>query len=198
MTEIITRAVAEGRAKQPLTDAEADALRFVGIGPAGQPRLTIDHQSFDLDNAGAPWGRDRAEWYCTMLAVALARLRVTPKNEGRDTTRIAMDWLLNSRDTGQSSEAIVRHMLGFGGRAHYPLDPSDLGRCLRLLRLIPEWKPRMHEMAAHGAIWAALSARWAELEDSMEREVGIDWDKGVSVAPRTYALLQRIREEARP
>lgn len=115
----------------------------------------------------------------------------------RDTNRIALDWLLNSDDTGLSSKAIARHMLGLPeggyGAWAYPCDPGDLGRCLRLLVNIPEWKPRIHEMASHGPIWAALVARWDDLAASMEAEVGIDWTKGKS-APRTYELMRKIRE----
>jgi hypothetical protein len=71
----------------------------------------------------------------------------------------------------------------------HPSDPSDLGRCLRLLELFPEWKPRVSEMAAYGAGWAGLTARWDEIANSMADEVGIAWEKGKS-ASRTYDLMQ--------
>lgn len=61
----------------------------------------------------------------------------------------AILWALSS-DTGISSEAIARHMLGFGpyDRIGFqpPSDSSDRGRCIRLLELIPEWIPRLNEM----------------------------------------------------
>ncbi|VDC28237.1 hypothetical protein [Pseudogemmobacter humi] len=74
MTEYLTREIAAERAGRSLTNLEAAMLQFVGLGRAGQPRLTVDHQSFDLDNDGRPWRRERAEWYCAMLAIALARM----------------------------------------------------------------------------------------------------------------------------
>jgi len=118
----------------------------------------------------------------------------------RDTARIAMDWLLNSGDTGLSSEAIARHMLGLESHGRrpwaYPLDPADMGRCLRLLELIPEWMPRLHEMASYCPEWAALIARWDEIAASMRDEVGIDWSKGRR-AERTYNLMKDILGAAR-
>lgn len=43
-------------------------------------------------------------------------------------------------------------MLGLPMERHhaaYPHDPDDLNRCLLLLNLIPEWAPRIREMAQH-------------------------------------------------
>jgi hypothetical protein len=99
-------------------------------------------------------------------------------------------------DTGMSSECLGRQMAGISnaGRDNsYPYDTHDLSRCLRLLRIIPEWRPRIGEMAACGPIWAAMAARWDELEKSIEDEVGILWEKGKH-APKTYELLKQIRE----
>lgn len=70
-------------------------------------------------------------------------------------------------------------------------DSSDLGRCLRLLELFPEWKPRVGEMARYSAQWAALVERWDELAEMMADEVGIGWSKGKGKrAPRTYAAMK--------
>lgn len=57
-------------------------------------------------------------------------------------------WLL-SEDTGISSKAIARWMgIGeFNARSIPPSDADDRGRCIRLLELIPEWIPRLNEMA---------------------------------------------------
>lgn len=46
----------------------------------------------------------------------------------------------------------------------YPYDAADFGRCFRLLEVIPEWRARLSEMAAHGEQWAALVATWPTLE----------------------------------
>ena len=112
--------------------------------------------------------------------------------------RRALLWLAGG-DSGMSSEAICYHMLGMksdGSFPNFPLDPSDLGRCLRLLELFPEWKPRMGEMARYSAQWAALVERWDELAEMMADEVGIDWSKGER-APRTYAAMKDAINQAR-
>ncbi|MGI4744939.1 MAG: hypothetical protein ACRYGI_11585 [Janthinobacterium lividum] len=105
--------------------------------------------------------------------------------------RIA-EWLA-SGDTGVSSTAIL---LWLSARAkdrtwgaHTPSDPADLGRCLRLLERIPEWKSRMPEMAEAGDNWARIMPHWDRMAQSMCDEVGIDWSKARS-APLTYDLMK--------
>lgn len=80
--------------------------------------------------------------------------------------------------------------------ASTPSDPSDLGRCLRLLERIPEWKSRISEMANAGGEWPTFSERWDEMARSMADEVGIDWSKG-DKATKTYALMKEVQMQAR-
>ncbi len=109
-----------------------------------------------------------------------------------DLVQRATQWIV-SRDTGMSSKAIWAHMMGAEPEWNCgPADPADLGRCLRLLALIPEWKPRMGEMAAYGGEWAALIPHWDELAAMMADEVGIAWEKGRN-APKTFDRMQAIR-----
>lgn len=66
---------------RPLTDDEQAMFdRHTATGVRDQPRLVIDQQSFDIDNAGRPWQRERAEWYRRQMAIALARM-VAAENE---------------------------------------------------------------------------------------------------------------------
>lgn len=101
-------------------------------------------------------------------------------------------WIVGS-DSGLSSKAIWAHMMGVKPRDswNHPHDPSDFGRCARLLGLMPEWRERLPEMAERSSAWRDLIARWDEIETSMREEVGIDWSKGHS-APATYDLMQGI------
>lgn len=109
----------------------------------------------------------------------------------------AAGWLL-SHDTGTSSKAIFAAMLGARPRADmHPHDPADLGRCLRLLRLVPEWQPRIEEMADFGQAWARLATHWDALAAIMEAEVGIDWTKGRS-APVTGLAMRRVLDGGKP
>lgn len=100
---------------------------------------------------------------------------------------------------GSSSKRIWAHMTGTiieGNTADYPYDPDDLNRCLLLLEVVPEWKPRMSEMAAHGPVWAALSARWEEISQCFIDEVGINWSKA-DTARKTYDLMKQVQASAK-
>lgn len=103
----------------------------------------------------------------------------------------------DSDDTGMSSKAIYRHMRNgpafaadfrSGGVPH-PLDPSDFGRCYRLLNLAPDWRARITEMAQHGPEWAALSGAWDELTALYEEELPH------GTAPRLYARMKALLDQ---
>lgn len=100
----------------------------------------------------------------------------------------------SGRDTGSSSKAIACHMAGGTCDGSSPSDPADLGRCLRLLEIFPEWKPRIKEMMGYGGEWLGLAPHWDELEKSMADEVGIDWSKGQK-AGLTYKLMRKYIDE---
>lgn len=107
-------------------------------------------------------------------------------------------WLLDG-NVGMSSKAIYYHMTGRESEDGYypPADPGDLNRCLMLLDLIPEWRSRMPEMAAHGKQWAALALNWNEITGCFLNEVGLDWCHGKHKrATETYALMKKVMGEA--
>jgi hypothetical protein len=102
----------------------------------------------------------------------------------------ALAWIVGN-DTGMSSKALWAVMMGQKSDRSHPHDPADLGRCLRLLEAVPEWKPRLSEMAAVSNYWAALVANWAELERLMREETGMkrDWQ---GKATKTYDKMKAI------
>lgn len=104
-----------------------------------------------------------------------------------------LNWL-SSGDTGTSSRAIFTRMLGATetGWDTYPRDPADLGRCLRLLALAPEWAARIGEMADVGHVWASLVGRWDELRQLYYSEV--TGERGWR-ADKTYALMRRLIDD---
>lgn len=110
-----------------------------------------------------------------------------------------MAWFA-SDDTGTSSQTIARHMLGLphndGFGISEPCDGGDLGRCLRLLAKIPEWEPRVPELAKLSHTWAALVPQWDRLKALMIEETGPEFTRGKS-APRTYALIRQLTDESR-
>jgi hypothetical protein len=73
-------------------------------------------------------------------------------------------WIV-SRDTGVSSETIWSVMMGVKPRwAGVPLDVDDFGRCVRLLTVVPEFRPRIHEVTLVYPEWKPLIDNWGELE----------------------------------
>jgi hypothetical protein len=78
-----------------------------------------------------------------------------------------INWFVTG-DTGVSSEAIVAQMMGIEtGRTwgDHPHDCGDFGRCYKLLEAVPEFKPRINEMAKRSNEWAALVEHWDELTE---------------------------------
>lgn len=107
----------------------------------------------------------------------------------------AVQWLM-SGDSGTSSESILGLALGVKPRdfGHMPpSDPSDLGRCLRMLKALPWVEPLAMPKMRKNPAWKKTAAHWQELAQAMADEVGIDWSKGQS-APKTYARMRAIQE----
>ncbi len=110
------------------------------------------------------------------------------------------DWILNwnaGNDTGLSSRSIVCVMTGTPAKLllaswgiHAPSDPSDVGRCVRLLNLAEthgaHWRARMGEMASAGKEWAALAPRWADIEVAYHEDVVAQdaWSKAMAGIPK--------------
>src|SRR6516164_3966881 len=78
----------------------------------------------------------------TASTSATARLGITTPFPKRIPVR-AVRWL-EGVDTGISSETIWRTLTGeTPSDTDVPCDPSDFGRCYRLLKIMPEWRPRL-------------------------------------------------------
>lgn len=112
-----------------------------------------------------------------------------------DNQTKVLEWLAG-RDTGVSSKSLAFQFLGIKNSGPFgidaPVDPADLGRCLRLIALVPEVRKCVDELAAVNTAWSRLAPVWDEITQSMIDEVGIDWSKGKK-APKTYELMQAHR-----
>lgn len=70
---------------------------------------------------------------------------------------------LESDDTGASSLYMASVLTGqFIAENHYPRDPADFGRCLRLVEAVPELESKIRDMSQHGKEWAVVVANWDE------------------------------------
>ncbi|GAC1392042.1 MAG: hypothetical protein NVSMB31_09880 [Vulcanimicrobiaceae bacterium] len=103
----------------------------------------------------------------------------------------------NGDDTGLSSIALVCYLMGwpvsdrgFRRSIQHPLDPADFGRCIRALDVLPELRSRLHEASEMSPTWAALIAKWGEIEALYHQEFP------TSMAPKCYALMKQIQREA--
>jgi hypothetical protein len=101
----------------------------------------------------------------------------------------AVDWL-GCGDDGTSSAAIWSVMMGRPPRSiDPPHDPDDFGRCSRLLAApwALGWRARLPEMGKLSPVWAAIAARWAEMEALFAEEYP------TGQGPKLYALMKSLR-----
>jgi hypothetical protein len=109
------------------------------------------------------------------------------------TTGDADGWIANG-DTGTSSLTIWSVMTGREvPERHFhpdtPKDPSDFGRCYRLLQVMPAWRPCLPEVSAKYPEWKALVDVWHELTALYQEE----FPSGS--CPRLYARMQELLGE---
>jgi hypothetical protein len=119
---------------------------------------------------------------CNSKEVKIGKL-IRPTETGR-----ADQWIRNG-DTGTSSETIWSVLSGHPVKSYgIPYDPADFGRCYRLLTVMPEWRGRLHLVAAKFPKWEPLVAAWDELTALYEAEV----PNHKGVAPKLYARIQEL------
>lgn len=107
-------------------------------------------------------------------------------------------WLANG-ETGISSKTIHAVLTGTVDntvfntspswfRYDVPHDPSDFRRCYLLLKFIPEWKQRLHEVAERFPKWKPFVEQWDELTRLYEEER----DKNDRYAPKLFAKIMAL------
>jgi len=86
------------------------------------------------------------------------------------------EWIVNG-EVGVSSKTIWAVMMGVvtgkqecNWRHDTPKDPDDFKRCHKLIMAIPEWRPRLPEVAAVFPKWIPFIREWDKLEKML-----IDW-----------------------
>ena len=80
------------------------------------------------------------------------------------------DWLA-SDDVGMSSKFMASALSGqFKAEFAYPRDPDDLGRCIRLIKAVPELKGLIHNMRSHGVMWTVVANNWERWSEMYEKE----------------------------
>lgn len=159
-----------------------DTCRHVWV--AAYLPMAMDRLAKLLQGVACPMcGDDNPSVAPTMPRVVLPHDTVVP------LPAAAVAWV-SGNDRGMSSQAIWDHMATGECNGDYPYDPADLGRCLRLLEAVPEWKPRIVEMRRYNNMWALYTIYWDELTQLMAEEAGAGY------APKTYDRMQELRKLA--
>lgn len=115
----------------------------------------------------------------------------------------SQEWIMKGH-IGLSSKTIWAHfVLNCEPRwPSEPSDPSDFLRCYWLLKIAPEWKPRMGEIAARYPRWKGLVDHWDELEKMLEAvwpkscEMG-DYVECMLPSTEMYARMKVLLNEAK-
>lgn len=106
------------------------------------------------------------------------------------------EWI-TGHDTGISSKTIWAVMMDAIGESRssfdfdVPHDPSDFGRCYRLLQMFPEWKARLNEVAKLFPKWGPMVREWDKMAQLYER----DFRSGRS--SELYDLIKKLEDEGR-
>lgn len=72
-------------------------------------------------------------------------------------------------------------------RFDVPHDPSDFRRCYLLLKLIPEWRERLGEMAQAFYKWLPFVERWDEMTALYE----LERENPKGMCPKLYELMKK-------
>lgn len=131
------------------------------------------------------------------LRVVTAAMRAFVKAHSgcRDTGRteprplVPGDWA-RGRDTGISSATIYTVVTGNAPiYEHFdvPHDCDDFGRCYRFLKLFPEYRPRLPEVALRFPEWSRLVENWDEL--TRLYEAALESDQGRALYDRLQQLI---------
>lgn len=167
--------------------------------------VVLDTDLARMAGANFAWGKpaDIQRAKAQYRESAIDRVRNGPKASELDEESV--QWLAIG-EQGRSSQAIFwrinAHLLFPDAKASikeiaYPLDPSDLGRCRKLLEQVPSVNERFAQVMGTmaGPVWAGLVENWECLCSTMDREAP-DWRDGKGVAKETYRLMQEIVAEA--
>lgn len=113
----------------------------------------------------------------------------TPYVEAKEAMGLSA-WLA-SDDVGMSSKWMAYALSGRSGSPEYryPLDPSDFGRCLGLLKAAPELRAKLPMLRGRSREWTALVDHWDELESLYNEELPS------GRAPKTYARMKELYGE---
>ena len=113
--------------------------------------------------------------------------------EGLTKNGDSIEAWLKGTDVGSSSKVLAMTLAGisthtidlYNQKAH-PYDPSDIGRCFRMLDRFPHLRDNLFLMNKVSPVWKKLVGRWDELRSLYDEE----YPSGS--APKLYDLIQEL------
>lgn len=129
-----------------------------------------------------------------MKAFVQAHSHCKPGRSKPSAIKSAQEWI-KGRDTGISSAtiwAVLSNAPTPYSCMDVPHDPADFGRCYRLLKIVPEWRERLPEVAVRLPIWGPFVREWDRLTEMYERELA----KEDNAYPM-YHFMRQLHEEIR-
>lgn len=105
-----------------------------------------------------------------------------------------LEWMM-SGDTGVSSKTIMHVMEGTAAPSDVdvPHDPSDFGRCHRLLEAFPSYAARLGEVAEKYPDWVGLVREWGTLTEMY----CVALNTGAERATELYNRMEELIDEGR-
>lgn len=103
------------------------------------------------------------------------------------------EWMTDG-ETGLSSEYLAGVILhGKPKQVHYPYDPSDLNRCVKMCEYVGfPFEDAVFLASRNSVYWKAIHEHLSQLMRVYREEcAGDNW-----MAPKTYAFMKEIREYA--
>lgn len=110
------------------------------------------------------------------------------------TPGVGLEAWLQSDDVGSSSKymaSILTNENSLHAPPAHPRDPSDFGRCRKLLLAVPEFKERLSRMSGQSEVWGKIISNWDRLCLLMDEE-SPGWADGTGSAPKTYSLMKEL------
>jgi len=147
------------------TDHVVLADTWVACLHCGARQLAVPPGGISILEAARQW---------KLFAKSHTACKETPNSPKNRLEANEIEWE-DGLHVGSSSATIFAVMVGRRPRhvaqdriGAIPQDPDDFSRCHRLLRIKPEWRVRMVEVAQRFPAWAPLVEHWDELTRMFE------------------------------
>lgn len=109
---------------------------------------------------------------------------------------------ITGNDTGTSSKTIWAVMMNAVDDNNLnlydvPHDPDDFGRCYRLLKLFPSWRPQLDRVAAMFPMWRPFVLNWKKLTKQYRLVCPEPGTWNLEASSVMYDFMAKLEKEGR-